>query len=39
MHYFCPKVTFGSREMQITELDRQGARLLYGPPDHEVVYY
>jgi hypothetical protein len=35
MHYFCGNV--GSSET-ITELDRQGARLVYGPPDREVTY-
>jgi hypothetical protein len=37
MHYFCGGV--GSRELAITEIDRRGARNLYGPPDHEVVFY
>ena len=36
MHYFCGGV--GTREMAITELDRQGARYVYGPPDYEVTY-
>jgi hypothetical protein len=39
MHYFCPQSGFGTRDMQITELDREGARMLYGPPDHEVAYF
>lgn len=30
MHYFCGGV--GSRELKITDLDRQGAQKLYGPP-------
>lgn len=36
MHYFCGKV--GTKEMRITELDRAGARMVYGPPDHEIVF-
>lgn len=36
MHYFCGNV--GSTELELTELDRQAARSLYGPPDHEVTY-
>lgn len=30
MHYFCGNV--GSRELKISDLDRKGARLIYGPP-------
>ncbi|HEX6741622.1 MAG TPA: matrixin family metalloprotease [Sphingomicrobium sp.] len=30
MHYFCGGV--GSHDLQITELDRKGARMVYGPP-------
>jgi hypothetical protein len=30
MHYFCGGV--GSRDLKITDLDRQGAQKLYGPP-------
>ncbi|MBM2621799.1 hypothetical protein JIG36_40475 [Actinoplanes sp. LDG1-06] len=30
MHYFCGGV--GSRELRITDLDREGAQKLYGPP-------
>lgn len=30
MHYFCGGV--GSREMQITEVDRRGSQTVYGPP-------
>jgi hypothetical protein len=37
MHYFCGGV--GDRELKITELDRRGAQLVYGPPDAEVIYY
>ena len=37
MHYFCGGV--GDRELRITEIDRQGAQLLYGLPDSEVAYY
>jgi hypothetical protein len=37
MHYFCGGV--GTREMRLTEVDRQGARQVYGPPNHEVVYF
>jgi hypothetical protein len=37
MHYFCGGV--GSRELAITEVDQEGARLVYGPPDREVTYY
>lgn len=36
MHYFCGGI--GTRDMQLTEVDRQGARALYGPPDAEVEY-
>ena len=36
MHYFCGGV--GSKDLLLTEVDRQGARLVYGPPDHEVTY-
>ncbi|MEZ4735654.1 MAG: hypothetical protein R3E79_51850 [Caldilineaceae bacterium] len=36
MHYFCGDV--GSKELILTDLDRQAARALYGPPDHEVTY-
>jgi hypothetical protein len=37
MHYFCGGV--GNPELTITEIDRRGAQILYGPPDAEVVYY
>jgi hypothetical protein len=37
MHYFCGDV--GTRDLAITEVDRQGSRILYGPPDAEVTYY
>jgi hypothetical protein len=30
MHYFCGGL--GSHDLQITELDRKGARMVYGPP-------
>jgi hypothetical protein len=30
MHYFCGGV--GSHDLQITDLDRKGARMVYGPP-------
>ncbi|MGE3283551.1 MAG: matrixin family metalloprotease [Alphaproteobacteria bacterium] len=30
MHYFCGKV--GSRDLRITDLDREGAQKVYGPP-------
>jgi hypothetical protein len=36
MHYFCGGV--GSKELEVTEVDRQGARSVYGPPDQEVTY-
>jgi hypothetical protein len=36
MHYFCGGV--GTTEMEITDSDREGARMLYGPPDSEVIY-
>lgn len=36
MHYFCGGV--GTQDMKITEVDREGARALYGPPDAEVKY-
>jgi hypothetical protein len=37
MHYFCGGV--GSRSLEITEVDRAGSQLVYGPPlaDFEVV--
>lgn len=37
MHYFCGKV--GSTTLKITAADREGARLLYGPPlsDFELI--
>jgi hypothetical protein len=37
MHYFCGGV--GDKELRITDIDRQGSQLLYGPPDSEVVYH
>lgn len=37
MHYFCGGV--GNKELAITEIDRRGSQILYGPPDAEVVYY
>jgi hypothetical protein len=37
MHYFCGDV--GTRELAITEIDRQGSRLVYGPPDAEMAYF
>lgn len=37
MHYFCGNI--GNPELAITEIDRRGSQLLYGPPDAEVVYY
>ncbi|HXF64006.1 MAG TPA: matrixin family metalloprotease [Caldilineaceae bacterium] len=37
MHYFCGGV--GDKELRITDIDRQGAQLLYGLPDQEVAYY
>ncbi len=37
MHYFCGGV--GDPKLAITEVDRRGSQLLYGPPDAEVVYY
>lgn len=36
MHYFCGGV--GSRELAITDVDRAGARMVYGPPASEVAY-
>lgn len=30
MHYFCGEV--GTHELKITDLDRKGARMVYGPP-------
>ncbi|MDT8306782.1 MAG: matrixin family metalloprotease [Anaerolineae bacterium] len=36
MHYFCGGV--GSPELLITEVDRQGARQVYGPPEHLIRY-
>jgi hypothetical protein len=37
MHYFCGGV--GNPELSFTDVDRDGARALYGPPHHEVRYY
>lgn len=37
MHYFCGGM--GTREMEISDLDAQYARAIYGPPDHEVKYF
>lgn len=37
MHYFCGGV--GSRELKITDVDRDAARKLYGPPDKDVHYF
>lgn len=37
MHYFCGGV--GTRQLNLTAKDRDGARFLYGPPDKEVTYY
>ncbi|MCC6169022.1 MAG: hypothetical protein IT329_17500 [Caldilineaceae bacterium] len=37
MHYFCGGV--GDPKLAITEVDRRGSQILYGPPDAEVVYY
>jgi hypothetical protein len=36
MHYLCGGA--GSKELNITDFDRRGARSLYGPPDSEVEY-
>jgi hypothetical protein len=36
MHYFCGGV--GSPALQITEVDRQGARQVYGPPERLIRY-
>lgn len=36
MHYFCGGV--GSRDLKITELDRQGAQTLYGPPVRQLTF-
>jgi hypothetical protein len=36
MHYFCGGV--GTTELELTLIDREGARALYGPPDREVKY-
>lgn len=37
MHYFCGGV--GTRELKITDVDRDAARTLYGPPDKDVHYF
>jgi hypothetical protein len=37
MHYFCGNV--GTRDLKITDVDRDAARKLYGPPDKDVHYY
>jgi hypothetical protein len=37
MHYFCGDVS--TRELAITEVDRQGSRLVYGPPDAVMAYF
>jgi hypothetical protein len=36
MHYFCGGA--GSRDLNLTDIDRAAARKLYGPPDREVHY-
>jgi hypothetical protein len=35
MHYFCGGV--GSRDLRITDIDREGAQKLYGPPWESVT--
>jgi hypothetical protein len=35
MHYFCGGV--GSRELRITDIDRQGSQSVYGPPISQVL--
>lgn len=37
MHYFCGGV--GTRELQITSLDKTASRLVYGPPLSEVSFF
>lgn len=37
MHYFCGGV--GNPELAITEVDRRGSQILYGPPDADFVFY
>ncbi|MGE3180799.1 MAG: matrixin family metalloprotease [Phycisphaerae bacterium] len=37
MHYFCGGV--GSRELQITEIDKRGAQLVYGQPHRRVRFF
>jgi hypothetical protein len=37
MHYFCGGM--GTKEMEISELDAEYARAVYGPPDHEMRYF
>jgi hypothetical protein len=32
MQYYCPQAGLGSRALAISALDRQGAQLVYGPP-------
>ncbi len=36
MHYFCGGI--GSRDMQLTDVDKQGARAVYGAPYSEVAF-
>ena len=37
MHYFCGNV--GSRDLEITDLDREGAQRVYGLPERELHYF
>lgn len=37
MHYFCGGV--GSRDLQISELDRAASRRVYGPPLNEISFF
>ncbi len=35
MQYYCPQSGLGSKEMEITDLDRRGAQLVYGRPKQQ----
>ena len=37
MHYLCGG--FGSKDLEITDLDEQGARMVYGAPDSECAFF
>jgi hypothetical protein len=37
MHYFCGGI--GTQEMKLTEVDRQGAQAVYGPPQDKFQFF